>query len=177
MYFNWRGSKTIERKVLVMSKEVRKMESMAKMEEDYSTDLSASIKGVTNVVIRELLKSVALDSQKHAGFYTGIASLLKGESKALTEDEYDTLEEALKKHIQTESKMIREVKQILRTEKDSRATTLLKEIYADETRHHALMRNLLVAVITKETIFDEDAWNILWKDVPTHGAPPEFMQP
>jgi rubrerythrin len=177
MYFNWGGSKTIERKVLVMSKEIKTMENMAKMEEDYSADLSASIKGVTNVVIRELLISIALDSQKHAGFYTGIANLLKGESKALTEDEYETLEEALKKHIETESKMVKEVKRLLKAEKDSRATILLKEIYADEARHHALMKNLLVAVITKETIFDEDTWEMLWKDVPTHGAPPEFMQP
>jgi rubrerythrin len=160
-----------------MSKEIRKMESMSKMEEDYSADLSESIKGVTNVVVRELLKSIALDSQKHAGFYTGLASLLKGESKALTEDEYATLEEALKKHIETENKMIQEVKKLLRDEKDNRAKTLLEAIYADETRHHALMRNLLVAVITKETIFDEDTWEILWKDVPKHGAPPEYMPP
>jgi rubrerythrin len=102
---------------------------------------------------------------------------LKRESKALTEDEYETLEEVLKKHIATEAKMIQETKQLLRTEKDSRATTLLREIYADEARHHALMKNLLVAVITKETIFNEDTWGMLWKDVPTHGAPPEFMQP
>jgi len=175
MYFNWGGSKPIERKVLVMSKEVIKMQSMAKMEEDYSADLSASIKGVTNVVIRELLKSIAMDSQKHAGFYTGIANLLKGESKALTEDEYDTLEGALKKHIATEAKMILETKQLLKTEKDSRARTLLNEIYYDEARHHALMKNLLVAVVMKETIFDEDTWGMLWKDVPTHGAPPESM--
>jgi len=161
----------------MMSKEVKRIETMAKMEEDYSADLSASIKGITNIVIRELLKSVSLDSQKHAGFYTGLASLLKGESKALTEDEYETLEEALKRHIETESKMLQEVKKLLKTEKDSRAKTLLREIYADEARHHALMRNLLVAVITKETIFEENAWEILWKDVPTHGAPPEFMQP
>jgi len=69
--------------------------------------------------------------------------------------------------------MVQEVRQLVRAEKDVRVKRLLVEIYADEARHHALMKNLLDAVIKRETLFDEDVWGMLWKELPEHGAPRE----
>jgi len=156
-----------------MSQRIRKMDSMKKMEEDYSVSLAASVQGLRNVAIRELLSSIASDSKKHAGFYAAISVLLKKESPLISEEEYEDLEDVIEKHIETESKMVQQVRQLLKAEKDSRVKQLLQEIYADEARHHALMKNLLDAVIKRETLFDEEVWAMLWKDVPTHGAPPE----
>jgi rubrerythrin len=156
-----------------MSQRIRKMDSMKKMEEDYSVSLAASVQGLRNIAIRELLNSIASDSKKHAGFYAAISVLLKKESPLISEEEYEDLEDVIEKHIETESKMVQEVRQLLKAEKDSRVKQLLQEIYADEARHHALMKNLLDAVIKRETLFDEEVWAMLWKDVPTHGAPPE----
>jgi len=48
---------------------------------------------------------------------------------------------------------------------------LLAEIREDEVRHHALMKRLLEAVIRRETIFEEDMWNMMWRDVPGHSTP------
>jgi rubrerythrin len=154
-----------------MKMKVKGMESMVKMEEDHAISLSASVEGLKNAVVREILRSIAHDSQKHAGLFTAISSLLKGESQVITEGDYDHLEAVMGKHIEVENRMMKEVKQLLETEKDSRVNHLLVEIYEDETRHHALMKRLLEAVIKRETIFDEDIWNMIWKDVPGHGAP------
>ena len=33
------------------------------------------------------------------------------------------------------------------------------------------LSNLLEAVVKKDMIFDEEIWDQLWRDVPTHGAP------
>lgn len=150
---------------------VKKMENMVRMEEDHASNLSTSVKGLSNMVVREILRSIALDSQKHAGLYTAILSLLKGEDQALTEEEYDRLEAVMKKHIQMEERMMKEVKCLLETEGDSRIKHLLAEIYGDEAKHHALMKHLLEAVIRQETVFEEDIWDMIWKDVPGHGAP------
>ncbi|MFB0543436.1 MAG: ferritin family protein [Candidatus Bathyarchaeia archaeon] len=158
-----------------MSEKVKKMENMAKMEEDYALSLASSVKGLGNLGIRELLRSIASDSQKHAGFYKTIAGILKGESQPIVEEEFEVLEETIKEHIETERQMLREVKQLLRDEKDDRVKRLLTEIHADETQHHALMKNLLEIVIKRETIFEEHIWDMLWKDVPTHGAPEEAI--
>lgn len=158
-----------------MSEKIKKMEEMAKLEEDYALDLSSSVQGLGNLAVRELLKSIASDSQKHAGFYRTTASLLKGESQPIVEEEFEALEETIKEHIEVERQMLREVKQLLREEKDERVKRLLNEIYFDEARHHALMKNLLEIVIKRESIFEEDIWNMLWKDVPTHGAPEEAI--
>jgi Xaa-Pro aminopeptidase len=151
--------------------EIRKIESMVQMEEDFASSMSTSVSGIKNVVVRELLRSLALDSQKHAGFYKAILVLLKGDSPPIDDDDYAEIEEAIKKHIELESDAVRDVRRLIRAEKDSRVKRLLSEIYADETRHHALLKNLLELVVRQEGILDEDSWNTLWKDVPTHGVP------
>ena len=146
------------------------MERMAKMEEDYAVDYDKNIQGLGNVAIASLMRSVSLDSMKHAGLYRAIATILRGQI-GITDLEYDTLEETLKRHIQIEAKMIEEAKDLMDGEEDERVKFLLNEIYLDETRHHKFLSNLLEAVVKKDMIFDEEIWDQLWRDVPTHGAP------
>jgi len=155
-----------------MGDKVKKIKSMVKMEEDYATSLSASVEGLSNVVVRELLRSIAHDSQKHAGFYTAILNLMKSEGKALNDQEYDRLKSVIKEHIEVESRMVQEVEKLLAIEQDKRIKHIVTEIYEDEVRHHTLMKRLLEAVIRKEAILEEDVWDMIWRDVPGHGAPP-----
>jgi rubrerythrin len=158
--------------MLEMGDKVKKIKSMVKMEEDYATSLSASVEGLSNVVVRELLRSIAHDSQKHAGFYTAILNLMKSEGKALNDQEYDRLKSVIKEHIEVESRMVQEVEKLLAIEQDKRIKHIVTEIYEDEVRHHTLMKRLLEAVIRKEAILEEDVWDMIWRDVPGHGAPP-----
>jgi len=154
-----------------MSEVVREIESMIGMEEKHASSLSESVEGLRNVVVQEILRGIAHDSRKHAGFYTSILSLLKGENLAIAERDYIRLEEVLRKHIEVENRMMDEAKKLLDSEQDSRIMHLLTEIYEDEVKHHTLMKRLLEAVIRRETIFDEDVWSMLWKDVKGHGSP------
>jgi hypothetical protein len=50
---------------------------------------------------------------------------------------------------------------------------LLSEILSDEERHHRFLSNLLETIIERDTISDEDIWNMIWRDVESHGAPPD----
>ena len=153
-----------------MSDRARRMEEMARMEEDYAVDYDKNIEGLGNVAIASLMRGVSLDSMKHAGLYRAIATILRGPI-GITDLEYDILEEALKRHILIETKMIEEAKTLMDEEGDERVKFLLKEIYLDEIRHHRFLSNLLEAVVKKDMILDEEIWDQLWRDVPTHGAP------
>ncbi|MFB0558069.1 MAG: hypothetical protein ACETVY_03020 [Candidatus Bathyarchaeia archaeon] len=153
-----------------MDDRVRKMEQMAEMEKDYALRYDEDVAGLGNVAIDGLIKGVALDSKKHAGLYMTIADILKG-PLAITDLEYDRLEVSLKKHIEVEERMMEEAKALMEGEGDDRVRFLLEEIYADEARHHRFLSNLLEAVVKRDAIFEEDIWKMIWRDVPTHGAP------
>ena len=153
-----------------MNDKLEIIEKMAEMEEEYAVEVDKDVTGLGNTAITELMKSVAFDSHKHAGLYRAIATILKG-PLGITTQEYDRLEEKLKKHIEVEKKMIEKSKTLLKDEKDTRVKRLLEEIHADEIRHHVFLSNLLEAVIKKDVIFEDEIWNQIWRDVPTHGAP------
>lgn len=153
-----------------MNERVKRMEQMAKMEEDYAVDYDKNVEGLGNVAIEGLMRSVSLDSEKHAGLYRAAATILTG-AIGITDLEYDTLEKTLERHIKIETKMIEKSKALMDEERDERVKFLLNEIYLDETRHHKFLSNLLEVVVKKDMIFDEEIWDQLWRDVPTHGAP------
>jgi len=148
----------------------QKFENMAKMEEEHASSLSKSVSDLRNVVVQELLRSIAHDSRKHKGLYEAISNLSK-EVALITEEEYGRIENVVKEHVETEERMLEEVKKLLESEEDPRVKHLLLEIEKDEIKHHTLMRNLLDTVINKETLFEHDTWNMLWKGVDGHGAP------
>jgi rubrerythrin len=153
-----------------MNDKIKKMEEMAEMEENYAISYDKNVTGLGNVAISELIRSVAHDSFKHAGLYRTIATILKGPI-LITDQEFNQLEISLRKHIDIETKMITETKALMEKEQDDRVQRLLEEIYIDEIRHHKFLSNLLEAVIKKEMILESDIWDMIWKDVPTHGAP------
>ena len=153
-----------------MSERIKKMEDMAALEEGYALKYDESVMGLENVALRGLVIGVGYDSQKHAAMYRAIATILKG-PLGVSDQEYEALEKRLKEHIEVEAKMLKLSKKLLDEEEDSRVKFLLEEIYADELRHHQFYKNLLEVVVSKDMIFQEDIFNQLWKDVPTHGAP------
>ena len=92
-----------------MISKTKKINRLEKMEEEYASSLSHSVEGFKNVVVKEILKGIAHDSRKHAGFYNAISSLLKGPSPALEEQDYNRLEKIIEKHIIVEKRMMQEV--------------------------------------------------------------------
>jgi rubrerythrin len=135
-----------------------KIVDLIDMENNYASSLSESVEKLRNVVVKETLEGIAQDSKKHAGFYHAILSLLIEVEPTVDEDDYNHLEEVIERHIKVEERMIEESKQLLSSLKDLGIKHLLKEIYDDEVKHHVLMKRLLEAVISRETIYVEDWW-------------------
>jgi hypothetical protein len=55
--------------------------------------------------------------------------------------------------------------------KGSKVKFLLRAIFEDEKRHHALLKVILEIIVKGETITEDDWWETLWKDTPFHGSP------
>jgi len=151
--------------------EIEKLINLIEMEKKHASSLSKSVEDLSNIGIQEILRGIASDSQKHAGFYRAILNLHSKIEQALTEDDYKRLEEVIRKHIDIEKQMIEESKQLLQSIKEPRIQYLLKEIYDDELKHHTFMKRILEAVVKRETVFDADWWDFMWDGVPGHGTP------
>lgn len=129
-----------------------------------------SLKTVRNPVVKQVLKAIALDSQKHAGIYTAAMSI-SAVTPALTDKEYRELERITAKHIKDEEKAISTLDQIMPKLEDQKVKLLLEAIASDERKHHELLKKVVDLIVKKEAITEEDWWEILWKNVPFHGAP------
>jgi len=70
-----------------------------------------------------------------------------------------------------EAELIKKISDILPTVENEKVKLLLTAILEDEKRHHMLLKAVLEIIVRGETITEEDWWEILWKNVPFHGAP------
>jgi rubrerythrin len=90
---------------------------------------------------------------------------------ALTESEFDELKKVVKWHIENEAKVIKRLEDAVKKTRDKRIKFLLQAIVGDEKRHHQLLNAIMNIVVKGETITDDEWWQMLWKNVPFHGAP------
>ncbi|MFB0514218.1 MAG: hypothetical protein ACETVQ_01430, partial [Candidatus Bathyarchaeia archaeon] len=74
-------------------------------------------------------------------------------------------------HIENEEKLIERLREAINKTANDRVKFLLESILADEKRHHDLLNMIMNIIVKGETITDQDWWDIIWKNVPFHGAP------
>ena len=141
-----------------------------KLEHHIVESITNSLKNVRNPVVKQVLRAIAFDSQKHAGIYHAAMSI-SAVTPALTEKEYTELEEITEKHIIDEKKALSALDKIMPEVKSDKIRFLLESIAADEKKHHEILEKLVDLIVKKEAILEEDLWEILWKNVPFHGAP------
>ena len=154
---------------LILMSVAERLKMLSELEEKYAVELDREYRGYGNEIVRELLASVMIDSQKHAGLYKVAAMLAEGKSLAITKEEYDILEEKLKLHIDKEKEMLTAVTELMKEVKDERIKKILIKIYEDELMHHPFMPSFLELVLKRETITEQDIWDMLFRDLPTHG--------
>lgn len=159
--------------VFVSSKDelVDFMNQQITIENKIVESLNKSLGSIGNPAVKGVLKGISLDSVKHAEMYTSAVLLLTNVSKALTQEHLDTQKTLVEKHIQMEAELIKRLSKKLSDIKDKKVKLLLTAILADEKRHHELLQQVLEILVKGETITEADWWDMLWKDVPFHGAP------
>jgi rubrerythrin len=150
---------------------VRFLKDQIKVENKIVDSLNKSLPEIGNPTVKGVLKGISLDSVKHAELYASAVVLMTSVSKALTQENLDKQKDLVERHIQMEAELIRKISDMLPSVKDSKVKLLLNAILADEKRHHGLLKQVLEILVKGETITEADWWDILWKDVPFHGAP------
>jgi ribonucleotide reductase beta subunit family protein with ferritin-like domain len=150
---------------------VKFMKAQIKIENEIVDSLNNALIDMKNPPVKGVLKGISLDSVKHAEMYAAAAELLTTVSQALTQEHLDTQKALIEKHIQLEAELIKKISAILPTVENNKVKLLLNAILSDEKRHHELLKMVLEILVRGETITEADWWELLWKNVPFHGAP------
>jgi len=155
---------------LTEKKLVNFFREQAELEEEIVKSVSKALETVKNPVVEPVLKGMALDSMKHAAIYRAAEQIVHV-APALTESEFDQLKKVVRWHIENENKVIKRLQEAIKRTENERIRFLLRAIVADEKRHHQLLDTIMDIVVKGETITNDEWWEILWKNVPFHGAP------
>ena len=147
------------------------LKEQIKIENKIVKSLNSSLKEIGNPTVKGVLKGISLDSVKHAEMYASAVKLLTSVSQALKQENLDTQRELVKEHIHIEAELIERIGKVMPSIKNEKVRLLLNAILSDEKRHHELLKKVLEILVRRETITEEDWWDVLWKNVPFHGAP------
>jgi rubrerythrin len=147
------------------------MKEQIKVENEIVDSLNSALVEIKNPPVKGVLKGISLDSMKHAEMYAAATELLTSVSQALTQEHLDKQKALVEKHIRLESELIKKIGKVLPDVENQKVKLLLNAILADEKRHHALLKMVLEILVRGETITEADWWDLLWKNVPFHGAP------
>jgi rubrerythrin len=149
---------------------VKFFREQATLEEEIVESVNEALVTIKNSVVKSILKGMALDSSKHAAIYRAAEHVVQV-APALTESEFEELKKVVKWHIENEDKVIKRLEDAVKRTENKRIRFLLQAIVADEKRHHQLLDAIMDIVVKGETITDDEWWEMLWKNVPFHGAP------
>jgi ribonucleotide reductase beta subunit family protein with ferritin-like domain len=141
------------------------------IEKEIVDSLNKGIVDIKNPPVKGVLKGISLDSVKHAELYSAAVTLLTNVSQALKQENLDAQRALVEKHIQMEAELIKKLEKMMPVIENSKVKFLLNAILTDERRHHAMLKMVLEIIVHGETITEADWWELLWKNVPFHGAP------
>ena len=147
------------------------LEKQIKIENKIVASLNSALVDMRNPAVKGVLKGISLDSVKHASMYESAVKLLTHVSPALTQEHLDKQRDLIEEHIRLEMELIEKIGKTLPTIRNDKVKLLLNAILHDERRHHQLLKEVLEILVRGETITEEDWWDVLWKNVPFHGAP------
>ncbi|MEM2971166.1 MAG: ferritin-like domain-containing protein [Candidatus Bathyarchaeia archaeon] len=147
------------------------LKKQIEVENEIVDSLNNALVEIKNPPVKGVLKGISLDSVKHAEMYAAAVELLTKVPQALKQEQLDKQKAVVEKHIRMEAELIQKISNILPTVKNEKVKLLLNAVLEDEKRHHELLKMVLEIIIRGETITEEDWWELLWKNVPFHGAP------
>jgi len=142
-----------------------------KIEKEIVRSLNESLEKIDNPAVKAVLKGISLDSLKHADMYEAVEKLLRRMLPPLDHERLYEQRRLVEKHVEYEARLIEKIEKILPEIDDEKVKFVLNAILADEKRHHRLLKKVLEVLIKAETISPDEWWDLIWRDVPFHGAP------
>jgi len=148
----------------VLNKQVELEEKIVKLVKEVTEN-------VKNILIKSLLQSIGLDSQKHADMLRAIVARLKHETPFISEEERERIGNQIKEHIELEKKAIKTYSELLEKIDDKKIKMILQYIVDDEKRHHELLLKIDKIIVEPEMLKEEEFWDWIWKYSVSHGSP------
>ena len=142
-----------------------------KLENEIVSAAENSVKDFKNKIVKGLIEGIASDSMKHASLLGSLISSYEDSNPLIDEKITDQLRKNLETHIKLENEAIETYKELLSSLKDEKEHLIIKYILNDEIRHHSLLKRLHKMIVEKETITEQDLWDLTWKDSISHGSP------
>ncbi len=141
------------------------------LEEKIVESANTSIEDVTNVMVKELILGIAMDSNKHASLLNALVALNTGSTPLIPEKITDQLKKNVEKHIELEQQAIDTYEELWKELEDEKEKVVIKSILNDEIRHHKLLKRIHEMIVEKEALTEQDIWDWTWKDSLFHGSP------
>jgi hypothetical protein len=135
-----------------------------KIENKIVQSLDTAVTDMRNEAVKGVLTGISLDSVKHAAMYRAAIRLLTTVTPALTDATLFEQRKLVEEHIRFEAELIERISERLPDVADERVKLLIGAVLADETKHHRLLTLILNQFIRRETMTEEDWWDLLWKE-------------
>jgi rubrerythrin len=120
-----------------------------------------SVQGMENILIRELILGIALDSKKHAGMLNALVSMFTRPTPSVAEEFGDDLRKAITEHIEFEKQAIETYQEKLETADNESERLIIKAILNDEKKHHQLLTTIQKMIIEKLTLSEKELWEMV----------------
>ncbi|MFX0015039.1 MAG: ferritin-like domain-containing protein [Promethearchaeota archaeon] len=148
---------------------IKLFKSQIDLEKQIVNTAENSVKNIDNVIIREMILGIAMDSRKHKSLLNALIGL--HEKFALIDEELtDQLKNNLEEHIRLEKKAIDSYRKLQDDLEDEREKIIIRYILNDEIRHHKLLIQLHKKLVKELTFTGEEYWDWVWKDVEWGGG-------
>lgn len=157
---------------MTMEELVEFLEKQVEVENQIVQEAVKSVSLIRNVLIRELIRGIAVDSHKHAMILKALIGLLSGPTPLIEENDREKIGESIQRHIKMEVEAIETYKGLAEKHKDDEKLALVFQyLLTDEKRHHKLLKQVDRIIIENATLSEEDMWEMIWRYSPFHGAP------
>jgi len=123
-----------------------------------------SVKDMKNILVKEMINSISLDSKKHESMLTALLAMQKSTQPFISETVSKELHENIKNHIELEQEAIQTYEELLEQVENEQVKMVIQAIYHDELRHHALLKKIYNVIIEKETLDEDEIWEFIKDD-------------
>ena len=120
-----------------------------------------SVEGLQNIMIRELILSIGLDSKKHASMLNALISLLTRPTPSVPEEISNGIKNSIVEHIQMEAQAIETYQKLLDSIDDPSEKVVIKAILNDEKKHHSLLKTIKKMIVEKLSLSEREFWDMV----------------
>jgi rubrerythrin len=141
-----------------MSRLIDLLKKQRKLELSHVEKIKPDVEAVPNRLVSAMLESIVHDSLKHAALCQALVDVEAGAVPFRLDTDIATalkMAQAIKQHIRAEADMIKQLKSMLEKVEDDRVADILRNILADERRHHTLLTRMATLLDRDETAYDE----------------------